>query len=465
MEAPAGAADAEPDPAPPARGGRRVRARAFARRHWPFLLAALLGVALRAAATLGYRPVMWFPDSIDYLSGAVHLMPSLIRPSGYSLFLAPLPGLAWVAFLQHAMGVGTAVMLYALLSRRGVRPWLAALATVPVLLDAFQVQLEQMVMSDTLFAFLVMAAVTVFLWPRELTRRHVVAGAVLVGLAAVTRTAGLPLVAPLVVFLLARRVPWRTVAAGVATVALMLGGYGVWFAVEQGQFGMNRSTGVFLYGRVAPFADCRKMNVPVEEMPLCLASDPERRSVRKSYIWGLQAPRHRVDAEGFSKEGEALMRSFAVRAIVSQPLDYLAIAGTDLARTFRWGHPTFPDRDTYAYYLFRDRAKEALPDGDRLIRKYDAGFTGTRVVRPYSSFLGTYQRFAYLPGTVLGAFVLLGAVRIARERRAWGGDALLPWAAGVTLLLVPVFTAQFDYRYVLPAVPLIMLAALAKRPG
>ena len=63
--------------------------------------------------------------------------------------------------IQHLLGLGMAVAIYLLLLRRGVPRWLAALATAPVLLDAYQLQIEQNVMPDVMFEALIMAGVVV----------------------------------------------------------------------------------------------------------------------------------------------------------------------------------------------------------------------------------------------------------------------------------------------------------------
>ena len=46
-----------------------------------------------------------------------------------------------------------------------------------------------------------------------------------------------------------------------------------------------------------------------------------------------------------------------------------------------------------------------------------------------------------------------------RRRREWGGPALFPWLTGLAILLVPVMTADFSLRYVVPAVPAVSIAA------
>ena len=58
-----------------------------------------------------------------------------------------------------------AVVLYVLLLRRGVSRWLAALAIAPVLLDAYQLQIEQTIMPDVWFEALIVAGLAILLWP------------------------------------------------------------------------------------------------------------------------------------------------------------------------------------------------------------------------------------------------------------------------------------------------------------
>jgi len=157
-------------------------------RHWTFggLLAA--GFVLRAAAWVGYRPALVYIDTARYLGDDKHGL----DPLGYSyLLLRPVllagGGLAGVAALQHLLGLAMGACLYALLLRRGAGRWLAALAAAPVLLDAYQVQAEQMIMPDVLFEALVVAAMTLLLWRPEPGLARIAGGAALLGLSATVR--------------------------------------------------------------------------------------------------------------------------------------------------------------------------------------------------------------------------------------------------------------------------------------
>jgi len=80
-----------------------------------------------------------------------------------------------------------------------------------------------------------------------------------------------------------------------------------------------------------------------------------------------------------------------------------------------------------------------------------------------------YQRIVFTYGPLFGLIMVMGLgglVRIEglRERRprlAWSRRAgsMLPWVTGVILLVFPIATADFDYRYLLPVLPFASLAA------
>ncbi|SEF78843.1 hypothetical protein SAMN04489712_10240 [Thermomonospora echinospora] len=430
--------------------------------HRVFLPLLLVAAALRVVAMLGYQSVMWFPDSYDYVSAAVRVEPGLIRPSGYPLLLWLLKDLhnfALIAALQHLMGLGVAVIIYGVLRRRfGAPGWVAAVATVPVLFDAFQIQLEHMVLSDTLFVFLVMAAVAVLLG-EPTTRNGALAGSLL-GLAALTRSVGIPLLVIGVVYLAVRRAGWRPIAVLVATCTFPIVCYLQWYNSHHGGLELTRSSGIFLYSRSMAFADCEKMHPPAEEMPLCVAADPSERKAAGSYVWGPFAPVRRIPGGAFNEEQNRLAGSFAKRAMLAQPGDYLMTVVTDVARTFQWGHPVYPEEFTYNHYLFREKAVRPPEHMLPVLQEYQpGGRVTTKVVEPYSGFLQAYQRHVYLRGTVLGVILAAGLAWAVAGRRRGGGLALLPWSLSGVLIVVPPATAQFDYRYALAAVPLACLAA------
>ena len=145
-----------------------ARLRALIARN-PFFAAALAaGAGLRLLAMLGYPGALWFAgDSYVYLGAALRPRPDLSKTTGYSLFLRalePFHSLTLVTGVQHLMGLGVAVMVYLLLRRGGVPPRWATAATLPVLLDGFEIEDEHMVMAEALFTFLIMLAMLLILW-------------------------------------------------------------------------------------------------------------------------------------------------------------------------------------------------------------------------------------------------------------------------------------------------------------
>src|SRR5262245_6179857 len=136
----------ESEAAAPRPGTARARlAQAVLRRHW--LAAALLaaGLALRVLAQFAYRPALFYIDTTRYLYNDAQGMDPVGYKGPLRVILA-VTNFNTVAGVQHLLGLAMAVVLYILLLRRGAPRWLAALAMAPLLLDAYQVQIEQTVM-------------------------------------------------------------------------------------------------------------------------------------------------------------------------------------------------------------------------------------------------------------------------------------------------------------------------------
>jgi hypothetical protein len=462
----------------------RAGARALAARAWAghrlFLIVLAPAVLLRVDAELGYRWHAWFNDSFQYVQNTVHFNLDPTRVSGYSIWLKvlqPLHTYAVVTILQHLMALAVAVMIYALARHRFRTPaWLATLATVPLLYDGFEIQLEHLIMADVLFLFLLTLAVTLLLWdteaPAPSLRRCMLIGALL-GLSEVMRSVGLPLLAVFAVYMIIKRVSWRKVAATIVVCLLPVFGYAGWFYAEHGQFAMTESTGVFLYSRVMTFADCTKMKVPANELSLCTTVPPDKRPIAQAYIWTTESPLDRFPPSKFSPVPNQLAENFAIRAIKAQPLDYARVVAKDTLRVFAWKRVVFPNAPTYDEYVFGYKSL-AIPEWDQAdLGAYDSyaaayvhGDPLTQVVAPFANVIRGYQRYVWLPGSVYGLILLAGLGGMVLAWRRFGGEALLPWTISLALIVIPAATAEFDYRYVLVAVPFACLAAaLAFSPG
>jgi hypothetical protein len=468
---------------------RLRRARALAARTWSghrlFIVVLIPAVLLRADAELGYRWQAWFNDSFLYVQDTVHFNLDPTRVSGYSVFLKilePLHSYALVTILQHLMGLAVAVMIYALARHRfGAPAWLATLAAVPVLYDGYEIELEHLILSDVPFLFVLTLATTLLLWeppsPGKLSTRRAAVIGLLLGLGWVLRSIGEPIFALFILYMLIRRFNWRRVVATAAMAAAPVLAYAGVFDMEHGQFAMSDATGVFLYSRAMTFAECSKIHPPTDELWLCVDPQaPDKRVIAQNQIWRSTAytPLDRLAGTPFTPQKNSLAENFAIRAIEAQPLDYLHAVAHDTWMVFKWKRYVFPNAQTYDEYEFLAQAPP-VPTWDdatglgpwkTYAGAYAQGNPSTQVVNPYAAIIRYYQEYVWLPGTIYGLILLAGLAGIAAAWRRLGGEALLPWAISVALVVVPAATAEFDYRYVLPAVPFACLAVvMAFAPG
>lgn len=433
-------------------------AASLGRRHALFLALLAAGAAVRAVTFFAYRPALIFHDSGSYLVRAADLAPGQARPSGYPVFLRLLPledlGLAVVPFVQHLFGLLMAVVLYALLLRLGVRRWLAALATAPVLFDSFQLNLEQYVLSDTLFQLLLVAGCALLLWRRPLGTLPVALAGLVFAAAAVTRSVGVFVIVPvLLTVLFLRAGPWRA-AVLLASFALPLVAYAAWFHSFFGVYALNGYSGHILYGRVAPFADCNQFTVPARERVLCPTQPVGERPSENEFVWRKRlSPIYRLNPprEITRDRPEWLARSqiagdFARRVIANQPLAYGRAVGSDFLDAFAPTRTSAPGDAPVSNWRFHLTYPVYEPELNREVN--------ARVDRELAIFLRVYERFAYVPGPLLGAGMLVGllaALGLGRARRSGLRSAAFLFASlGFVLTLAPAAALAFSWRYQLP---------------
>ncbi|GII53279.1 hypothetical protein Pth03_16680 [Planotetraspora thailandica] len=467
------------------------RIASWTRRHGWFLVAFTSGAALRVITMIGYRPALWFPDSYTYVVTAVRPSPDLVRPAGYSLFLRllePFHSFAAVTLTQHLLGLLTGALIYATVLRRTGRAWLGALAAVPVLLDAYQIQLEHLLVSDSLFTLLVVAAACLLARPSSRPARTAAATGLLLAAATVTRTIGLPLIGVFGLVLLWQAFAGRSagglrrlaapVAAFALAVSLPVAAYAGWFYAAHHRVGLVASNGVFLYSRTMMFADCAVMKPPADLAVLCDPRPPAARPPAPSYAWDAGSPVVKLPGITFTRANDALAQRFGMLAITSQPLDYARSLLVEFGRSFTFGRPVYPDAATVQSYEFPS-APPPPPDRDPAVagaavaEQYERGPLTVTVAEPYAGWMRAYQKAAHLPGTFLLVLLLVPPAvsltrrRAGRRKNERGTPGVWPvWITALALLVVPAATAAFDYRYVLPAVPLACLAAaLMVRPA
>jgi hypothetical protein len=447
----------------------------FLREHRLICSLVAIGTLVRLVAMLAYPPALYTADSIGYLQVAIQRFPYQIRPDGYPFFLDLLltfHSVSLVTTLQHGMGLAMGIGIYALLRHRYQLPaWGATLAAAPALLSAYAIQIEHYVLSDTLFAALVVLALMLVLWRPYPSLKMCSSAGLLLGFGALVRSQGLPLLVPFAIYILTRLN--RRAIVGVVLMAAMfgapLGAYAYWFQKDNGTFNLTSSTGEFLYGRVATFADCSIIKPPVDERFLCLNMPLSKRQGQGTYfVWSSQSPLTRGPAPEFSNEIDTLSTDFAIRAIEAQPAAYLQAVWESVYMAFELRRPDTPEGQSQLYYLFPSYTPTSVRTlvAGCTASCYGTSYTyndhkdpSTRLVGPFARWIQAYQRFAVMPGPLVGLIVLAGMASLALSWRRLGNPVLLPWLVGMLIVVTPAATALFDARYLVAAIPPLCIAA------
>ena len=463
------------------------RGRRALRQHWLFAVIAVCATALRAVVQLAYQQALIFPDSERYLQYAHNFIigqwiPDWLRTSGYSILLIPAVlahNLASVVAVQHLLGLATAVLIYATCIHFGARRWLAALATIPVLFDPLQLDIEQYILTDVSATFLVVVALVVLVWKREAIGKAAPAVAGLVIAAAtLVRESDLLVMIPALLYLVVMIRPWRRLAG---RAALLLAGclipvlaYVGWFNSWFGTFNLVTYNSEFLYGRIAPFAECTGLPLPSYELHLCPRQPPAQRDPN-FYMWAKQSPQVTLKpTDGLSK-GQ-IINDFDWRIIKHQPLTYLKAVADDVLYSFSPVRGDGPEKYPTRYHDFRT-SFPGINDKDEMAALRTYSGSGPRVQPALASFLTGYERDFHVPGPLLAAGLALGLAGLAgigRAPREVGRGGLvgkkhssrlrgpcLLFTLGTVFMIVPPFIiATFDWRYELPQFSLIPIAAV-----
>jgi hypothetical protein len=471
-------------------GGGRAGAGlgALLRRHW--LLAVLLaaGLTLRILVQAAYRPALIFSDSVRYL-----YLSAGNDPVGYRVLLKPVllvGNLDMVAAVQHLLGLGMAVALYVLLLRRGAPRALAALATAPVLLDGYQLQMEQSIMSDVLFETLIVTGLVILLWERRPRPRMLVAAGLAFGSSATVREVGQVLILPAAAYLLVAVRGWRIrlrqgAVLGAAFLLPILA-YCTTSLVITGHFRLASQGTDELYGRVVLAANCHAVKLPADEQPLC---PPRQYALKLGNDNLVHSPRSPLrDFMPPGKTAAAIAGDFTQRVFWQDPVGVVAAIGQDALKLFAVTRVTDPGDTPISRWQFQTayptyqhvRLQTVRAAGKRF------GGGGPAVSKPLAAFLRAYQLDGgYTPGPLLALATLAGlggSIGVLRRRRGRGAgpgrDAerdrgaerdlpaacLLLFAVAVILLLAS-DAFEFSWRYQLPALvtlpPAGALGALA----
>jgi hypothetical protein len=432
------------------------------RQHWPAVALLAAGLALRVLAELAYRPALFYIDTTRYLYNAEGM-----DPVGYKGLLRAIllvGNFDVVAGVQHLLGLAMAVVIYLLLRRRGVTRWLAALAMAPVLLDAYQLQIEQTIMPDTLFEALIVAGLAILLWQPGAGWRRAAAAGVVLGTSATVAQVGEALLLPAVIYLLAVGGGWRRAigraGALCAAFALPIVAYSAGSYLLTGNFFLSHSGVTSFYGRAAAAADCATLRLPPAERGMC--PTPAQQAQGPDWLEYADGSPIRPYYAGLPRgEVDSLISDFNHRVVTQQPLRLLGGYARDTVKLFALTRDGRQGDTPIARWQFQTQFPYYPPHAsEAVIRTAISQYGGGQpsVWRPVASFLRSYQLDGgYTPGPLLALCTLAGlagaAAALRRGDPATRQPALaclgLFSAAAFVLLVSDAF--EYSWRYQLPA--------------
>jgi hypothetical protein len=445
-----------------------VAASRAARRHWLFAILFSGGVVLRVLTQVAYRPALLYIDSDRYLRGL-----SALDPLGYRALLWPLQrfgGLAGAAAVQHLLGLAMAFALYVVLRRHGMWRWAAAVATMPVLLDAYQIELEQTIMPDVLFESLIVAGLAMLLWRHAPAAWMLIVASLMFGAAVDVRQVGEVLIIPALLFALLSAVGWRqrlthgmltVISFSIPVIAYMTVQYAV-----AGHFSMTQRNAYIFYGRTAAAADCATLRIPADERALC----PSREAVDALGIDGLvgdpAGPLQRYrPPPGMSIE--AMADRFEWTVVTQQPMAVVGAIDGDFLKLFALTREQSPGDTPISRWQFQATYPTYPPVITlKYVASVEPGGGAPAVIKPLAALLRGYQLHGgYAPGPLLALASIaglagicsLGGPRGMHSARA-RGSALVMTTAFSVLLVSDSF--EFSWRYQLPAVVLLPSAGV-----
>jgi len=268
---------------------------------------------------------------------------------------------------------------------------------------------------------------------------------------------------PAAVYLVVAVRPWRRLAVRasllLAGFLLPVLGYLGWYQATRGQFDFVSYNGEFMYGRIAQFIDCTGVPMPAYERHLCPSQRPAQRNP-DFYMWAPQSPQVTLKAPaGMSKDD--IIIDFDRRIIEHQPLTYLNVVADDALYSFSPVRGAGPEQYPIWYHQFHPYYPVNV---GAIATLRTAAHAGPSVEPALAAFLSGYGRYFYVPGPLLAAGLLLGAAGMAGIGRArhsgLRAPCLLFTLGTIAAVESPFVIANFDWRYELPQLSLIPIAAV-----